>query len=344
MSDYESTLERVRGLLAKAASTEFPAEADTLRAKADELMTKYAIEEWEIERAQRKASSVAIKKDLDLSWYWETKEQDLSSLLYQLFCDIMHHCRVEMVTEYATYRTKSVPVVGMPSDISYADVLFTHLMNQVIQEMDPHPVAGDTLEMALARMKESGMKWEDIYRRLRDAGLQEDFGPWGKSVASKVNYAGVYTRFCELTARKRLRVTPSVHRRSFIYGFNDAMRDRFRSMREDQGQYTGSMAIALREYRQAVKEAVWVHFPELKPHAEDCQCDVCTQQAAARANVKVRKGRKRKAAQRTVKVNVSSMDQGASAASRVKLIDRTGAADPRIAGQLGSVVKKDELG
>ncbi|GGK68310.1 DUF2786 domain-containing protein [Nocardia camponoti] len=38
------TLGRVRGLLAKAESTEFPDEAETLSAKAQELMTKYAID------------------------------------------------------------------------------------------------------------------------------------------------------------------------------------------------------------------------------------------------------------------------------------------------------------
>lgn len=336
MAEYEATLERVRGLLAKAAGTEFPAEADAFRAKADELMTRYAIEQWEIDREQRKAESVAIKKDLDLSWYWETDDTELTSLLWSLFIDVAHHCRVELVTTYATYRTKSVPVVGMPSDISYADVLFTHLMLQVIDQMDPKPKEGETFELALARMKESGMKWEEIYRRLVKAGLQEDLGAWRKSVASKVNYAGKYTKFCEVTNRKRLRVTPSVHRRSFIYGFNEAMRERFRSMREDQGQYNGSMALALREYREAIKEAVWVHFPELQPHPEDCACDACKAKTAALEKAKKTSGRRRKAPKpRMVKVDRNSMDEGATAASRVELIDKTGTDSQRIAGELG---------
>ncbi|WP_278265979.1 DUF2786 domain-containing protein [Nocardia sp. AG03] len=40
----EKTLGRVRGLLAKAESTSFPEEAEALSAKAQELMTKYAID------------------------------------------------------------------------------------------------------------------------------------------------------------------------------------------------------------------------------------------------------------------------------------------------------------
>ncbi|WP_433664844.1 DUF2786 domain-containing protein [Nocardia sp. CA-128927] len=40
----EKILSRVRGLLAKAESTSFPEEAETLSAKAQELMTKYAVD------------------------------------------------------------------------------------------------------------------------------------------------------------------------------------------------------------------------------------------------------------------------------------------------------------
>jgi hypothetical protein len=41
-------LAQVRMLLAKADSTKFPDEADTFRAKADELMAQYAIEAFEV--------------------------------------------------------------------------------------------------------------------------------------------------------------------------------------------------------------------------------------------------------------------------------------------------------
>jgi hypothetical protein len=332
MATYEETLERVRGLLAKAAASEFPAEADVFRAKADELMTKHAIEQWQIDQQQAKASSVAIRKDLDISWYWGM-DDELSTLLWRLASDVMFHCRVEIVLGMATYRTKSVPIVGMPSDLGYADLLFTHLMTQVIDQMDPKPRPGESKGSALARMKESGMKWKDIYRRLVDAGLQEDLGPWSPKVASKCNYAGLYTNYCAETSRKRLRVSPAVHRRSFIYGFNNTMYERLRSMREDQGQYTGSMALALREYRDKVKDAVWIHFPELKPHPENCECESCVDRreaAAKTATKKTRKGPK----PRYVKIDRGSMDEGSLAAQQVELVQRGDDTRQRIAGEL----------
>ena len=42
-------LDRVRGLLTKAESTEFPAEAEALTAKAQELMARHSIEQAMVE-------------------------------------------------------------------------------------------------------------------------------------------------------------------------------------------------------------------------------------------------------------------------------------------------------
>src|SRR5580765_2541614 len=333
MAEYESLLEKVRALLAKAASTTFPAEADSFRAKADELMTKHAIEQWEIDRAQTRATHIAIRKDLDINWYWETRDRELASLLWSLCSTVMYHCRVETVIGKADYRAGKLPIVGMPSDVSYSDILFTHLMNQVIDQMDPRPKGGDTLESALARMKEAGMKWKDIYQRLVDAGLQEDWGPWTSGIASKCNYAGKYTRFCETTNRKRLRVSPAVHRRSFIYGFNDTMNQRFYTMRESQGQYSGSMALTIRDYRAKIKEAVWLHFPDLKPHPADCQCEKCVAERAAVAAAAKRKPR-RAAKPKMVKVDHGSMREGSAAAENVELISREDSSRQRISGEL----------
>lgn len=184
------------------------------------------------------------------------------------------------------------------------------------------------------------MKWEHIYNRLVQSGLQEDWGPWTKSVASRCNYAGKYTKFCESTSRKRLRVSPAMHRRSFIYGFNTSMSERLRAMREDQGQYSGSMALALRDYREQVKEAVYIHFPDLKPHDEDCQCERCRSMRES-ASKPIKKGRVPK--MKIVRIDMNSVDEGSQAAERVQIIQRGDPNAQRISGNLGSSIKKEEL-
>jgi hypothetical protein len=65
-------LERVRALLAKADGTNFPEEADAFRAKADALMTEYAIEAWQMDpKPSDKLSyeeNLAMLKEAGLGW------------------------------------------------------------------------------------------------------------------------------------------------------------------------------------------------------------------------------------------------------------------------------------
>jgi len=189
MSDkHEKMLERVRGLLAKAASTEFDAEADAFRAKADELMTKYAIQLWQVEQAQAgvNAPTTPEIKHMDISWWYEVDRQ-IGAGLWSVFLSVTGHCRCRVAYKYADGYSKTIPVIGMPADLGYADMLFTHLFMQMMDRMDPKPKPGEPLVEALGRMKEAGMKWEDIFHRLRDAGYYPEGMAWN---ASKMNFAG----------------------------------------------------------------------------------------------------------------------------------------------------------
>jgi hypothetical protein len=278
---------KVQGLLAKAASTT-PEEADLCRAKADELMTKYAIEQFQLERTLRTAQTIVpVAKDVEVSWYWDLEDEEVRNVCWSIFWECARHTRCELA--FLAGHDGMVPVVGMPYDIDYMNILFTHLFMQMVDTMDPHPKAGESLVEALARMKEAGLKWRDIYNRLVDAGLQEDLGDWDENgVASKVNYAGKYTTFCTNTGRHRTQVSPSVFRRSFIAGFLAGLREKFISMRETQGQNTGSMALALKDYREEVKKAFHEFFPVHAPKPVDSD-------ALDRVVAAASKGRRRKA-------------------------------------------------
>lgn len=273
----EDILRKVRALLAKAEGGTTEEEAEALRAKADELMTKYAIELWQVEasRDARAPQMVPVRRDTDISWWFNLGDREVTSSLWSLMGEVMRHTRCIRVANKVDYRARIIPVIGMPADLDYADLLFTHLMLQFLDKLDPKPRPGDTMIEAMVRMKEAGFKWEKIYYRLRDAGLVEDLGWWSKSVASKMNFAGKYTKYCQARDRTRTYTSPAIYRRSYVAGFSSGVGERFSELRRQQGQNTGSMALALKDYRQAVQEAVWDMFEDLRPHPADCQCNDC---------------------------------------------------------------------
>lgn len=279
MSTQEKMLERVRALLAKAASTNFPEEAEAFQAKADELMTKYAIEMWQIEQAQAgvNAPRKPVRKDLDISWWYKGGLGEIRSDLWNLYHEVARHCRVVPVGQKTEYRSGEsiIPVIGLEADLAYFDMLFTHLLMQFLDRLDPKPRPGETMIEALVKMKEAGLKWEVIYNRLKSAGLVEDLGYWNGKVASRMDFAGKYTKFCRDMGRDRVYTSPAVYRRSFADGWTSGVIEKLREMREDQGQSTGSMALALRDIRLVVREAMWDEFPDLRPHPDDCDCDKC---------------------------------------------------------------------
>lgn len=261
MSEHEKMLERVRALLAKAASTEFEEEAEAFRAKADELMTKHAIAAWQVEQAQGRqdARPEPIVRNMSIDWFYSL-DRDLGGGLWSVFLSVTQHTRCKVAWKYASASSRTIPVIGMPADLDYADMLFTHLFMQMVDQMDPKPKPNEPLVEALGRMKEAGLKWEEIFYRLRDAGYYPPELKWN---ASKMNFAGKYTQYCKTHGRERVYTSPTVYRRSFVAGYSAALAVRLRQQREEQGQSTGSMALALRDISVVVGDKMLELFPAM---------------------------------------------------------------------------------
>ncbi len=118
----EKTLGRVRGLLAKAESTAYPAEAETLSAKAQELMTKYAIdrvlldaEDTDLPRARR-------------IWL-DTPYTEAKALLIDRVARA-NRCRAIFVADW-----DFVTVVGDEPDLDAVELLATSLLVQATRTM-----------------------------------------------------------------------------------------------------------------------------------------------------------------------------------------------------------------
>lgn len=124
----EKVLGRVRGLLAKAERTEFPEEADALTAKAQELMSRHAIDAALL--ADRGAAGGAVDPDVRARRlhlddpYAEPKAHLLQAVA------AANGCRVVLLTDLGI-----ATVVGLPTDLELVELLFTSLLLQATRAL-----------------------------------------------------------------------------------------------------------------------------------------------------------------------------------------------------------------
>jgi hypothetical protein len=120
----EKVLGRVRGLLAKAESTSFPAEAETLSAKAQELMTKHALDRVLVEAD----TSVADLPGARRIWL-DTPYVEAKALLVEVVTRA-NRCRAIFVAAW-----EFMTVVGDESDLDAVELLTMSLLVQATRAM-----------------------------------------------------------------------------------------------------------------------------------------------------------------------------------------------------------------
>lgn len=127
-------LRRVQALLAKAESTEFPAEAETLLAKAQELMTRHAIDETMLAAAgsRRRDDVVTELITVDLP-YAGAKSALLSAVASA------NGCRV-IIQGGGGRGARRCAVVGHRSDLAKVTTLFAALSLHAARTMLQAPV------------------------------------------------------------------------------------------------------------------------------------------------------------------------------------------------------------
>ena len=118
----EKVLERVRGLLAKAEATSFPAEAEAFTAKAQELMTRHAIDRILIDQG-----GTAGPGDHRI-----VLEPPYAKAKFHLLAVVgeANRCRVIGRRGFG-----SATVIGFPADLEAVEVLFTSLLVQATTAM-----------------------------------------------------------------------------------------------------------------------------------------------------------------------------------------------------------------
>ena len=118
-ADIDPVLERIRNLLNKAESTTFEAEAMAFTAKAQELMTRHAIDAALLQQSKPlDEQPIAIRVPIDPPY------ADIKSLLLQIVaqasrCRAVYHTGIALST-----------VVGFATDVAAVEMLFTSLLVQ----------------------------------------------------------------------------------------------------------------------------------------------------------------------------------------------------------------------
>jgi hypothetical protein len=117
-------LNRIRGLLAKAEGTDHPAEAETFTEKAQELMTRHAVDEAVLRGLQHEEIPVASRRVHLQSPYANVKATLLNAVARA------NRCRTVLMNEYDI-----AVLVGTPTDVDQTELLFTSLLIQATRAM-----------------------------------------------------------------------------------------------------------------------------------------------------------------------------------------------------------------
>ena len=120
----DRVLRRIRGLLAKAESTEFPEEAEALTAKAQELMTRYAVDAALLDPGSSPTDGVGTRRVHVADPYVRAK--------MQLLAAVAEANEVRLVW-YSSLGIANL--VGLPADVAAVELLFTSLLLQVAQAL-----------------------------------------------------------------------------------------------------------------------------------------------------------------------------------------------------------------
>jgi hypothetical protein len=126
-------LHRVRALLAKAESTDFPEEADAFTAKAQELMARHRIDHALLAAAKGEHDQPATRR-VSIDNPYEAPK----TLLLQVVAEA-NSCRAVWMKRFGF-----TTVVGFPADLESTELLFTSLLVQATRAMTQAKPSTDT--------------------------------------------------------------------------------------------------------------------------------------------------------------------------------------------------------
>lgn len=270
----EKILNRVRALIAKAddLAQREPGESELCREKADELMEQFAIEMWQVEAASELTSARRpIGRMMSLSWM---RGHPYQGDVWTLYTATAYHCRC--VVASWKWHNGEIGVVGLEADIDYFNIVFTHLLAEMGRRLVPSIDPNQSAEWNAWSLRSKHIGWPEIAYRLSKAGmLAWPAGYENRSYSSIAEHDLPTAQAWRRKARKLYRdycrkngidpepsKQPETAGKSYAKGWAQEIKRRMyaREVKREE-QATGSMAVALRDIRAVVQEAVEDIYP-----------------------------------------------------------------------------------
>lgn len=250
-------MEAVRALLAQADhpnTTE--TEAATFRAKAEQLMRKFRIDESSI--TPEEGGAVApISRIIRVCAYDSPYRQTYLRVASYL----AHHVGAEAVTKYPRdpdgRLSLALDIIGFESDVRYFEILLTSAVTYFASRMEPS-VRSDRSDA------------ENVYH-LRSAGIERikiaEMMGWGTTGSATAKVTRLYKAECErrgepakLTGRGN---SVATFREAFSDAFPNTLWDRLWTARQAADGGTGTLVLANRA--EQVREAFYEKYPHMRP-------------------------------------------------------------------------------
>jgi uncharacterized protein DUF2786 len=273
----DKTLAKVRALIAKAESTDSPAEAEALRERADALMFAHAIDEVMLEASRpeeqrTKPAHIRIKL---------ADKSHLTEQITYLAQYLANHYRVRLV--FMGLYTKhwgdiTVTAVGYESDLRFFETMFTALHLDLAGKLTPKADPAETFDANVYRMRDAGMSWGAIAHEMNktranylkanaaNTAAQSLVADWKEiPIREDAQYpipAGAYRRECKRRgeAPRRTR-TPVGYQRNFAEGYVNRIGLRLAEMRRKRDNEGSGTALVLRS--DSVEDMVNELFPKM---------------------------------------------------------------------------------
>lgn len=276
--ELNSVLKRVRALIEKAEHPGTPdAEAAACRERADEIMTKYAIEDIQLQMAkplaeQAKATQITIDIGAGDSLFL----QEMSTLANI----VGKYCRVKTIWlagsgRYSLDHQEKVRVFGYESDLRYFELLFTTIHLHMIGAIFPSPDESKFLEDNCWELHNAGLNWLDIARAYGWVKLDDGdkkYGEWqNRHTGERARTAkvGSYYKRAYYRAAKARNEAPRVipasgslnFRKNAARGYLSRIYQRLNSA---AGKREASTELVLANRQEGIDALVQEFYPELR--------------------------------------------------------------------------------
>jgi hypothetical protein len=241
-------LKKIAALLEKAEKTDFGPERDALREKAQELMLKWQIDEWQLDEARAARGESRVNKIGTADFVSE------SDYRYEFLGMLARMAGVMGVRSvYYNYQksrasreapgTLKLQLFGYEMDLKYLEMLYATLMLEAASTLEAQPDPSLSFEENIYRLHESAVQWERIrvimneaqerganWRRIPGAYAYTD--PDTRKFVPGASDGGVmrkaYRAWCEKIGEEpHTIVNGKRYRRSFVMGFADRIVTRF---------------------------------------------------------------------------------------------------------------------